>query len=69
MKAAEAGNPARSRLLVGFLGRLVPRRSRLKAGCSQDWLPHDFCRQQLQEKLSGIVLEAGCGMKGRPHMS
>ena len=41
------GNLARSRLLGGFFVRcasLRRRRRRLKAGGSQDWLPHDLCR-------------------------
>ena len=39
-----AGNPARSRLSGGFVAPCASIRSRsrrLKAGCSQDWLPHD----------------------------
>jgi len=54
-----AGNLARSRLLGGFSGRrrvFVPRERRLKAGCSQDWLPHNSCRQFTLGKVSGIVL-------------
>ncbi len=39
-----AGNLACSRLSAGLLGAEYPltvrRESRLKAGCSQDWLPH-----------------------------
>jgi hypothetical protein len=42
--ACGAGNRARSRLSGGFLaGSASPRDRgcRLKAGCSQDWLPHN----------------------------
>jgi hypothetical protein len=28
----------------GHLRVLVVRKSRLKAGCSHDWLPHELCR-------------------------
>jgi hypothetical protein len=55
-----AGNLARSRLLGGFSGRrrvFVPRERRLKAGCSQDWLPHNLCRQFTLGKVSGIELK------------
>jgi hypothetical protein len=41
------GNPARSRLSGGFsshAGVIARGKGRLKAGCSQDWLPHDLCR-------------------------
>ena len=35
-----AGNPARSRLLAGPRDKTGPHKSRLKGGCSQEWLPH-----------------------------
>ena len=35
-----AGNIARSRLSGGSFGPRAPGKRRLKAGCSQDWLPH-----------------------------
>ena len=57
LRTRGAGNHARSRLLGGLLDHrdpAVPRGGRLKAGCSQDWLPHNFCRRQVIAKLSGI---------------
>jgi hypothetical protein len=35
----------------------VPRERQLKAGYSQDWLPHNLCRQFTLGKVSGIELK------------
>jgi hypothetical protein len=39
-------------------------KSRLKAGCSQDCLPHNFCRPHVQRNLCGIGQECLCHEEG-----
>jgi hypothetical protein len=43
----------RSRLVGGSAER--ERRSRLKGGCSQDWLPHSAARGKLEMARDGIT--------------
>jgi hypothetical protein len=41
----------------GFLAvfcRVAPQKGRLKAGCSQDWLPHNVCKAA-QQKVNNYV--------------
>src|SRR5271170_951089 len=42
--------------LFGPRASLRTRKFRLKAGCSQDWLPHNLCRICFQSKVSDIGL-------------
>jgi hypothetical protein len=53
-----AGNFARSRLLGGSFEAwrvFLPGASRLKAGCSQNWLPHSFGKYHLVQKYLALA--------------
>jgi len=40
--------------------------SRLKAGCSQDWLPHIAASRKRRRGLSGITIAPGMPINNRP---
>ena len=46
-------SPVAAGFLVAFC-RVAPQKGRLKAGCSQDWLPHNVCKAA-QQKVNNYV--------------